>query len=83
MVSDQQANAFQVFSREGLAGKKHHHPLIKTIKVQANESDGSEVTNVSLNSDFPKGLFVAMSDNKTFELYPWSLFEAELEQKDE
>ncbi len=75
LISDQQANAFQIFPREGEKGNEHRHPLIKSIKVQANESDGSEVTNKALNSDFPNGLFVAMSDNKTFELYSWTLFE--------
>ncbi|MES2653922.1 MAG: hypothetical protein V4663_19450 [Bacteroidota bacterium] len=42
LVSDQSANQFKVYSREG--GK-------------------------SLNTDFKHGIFVAMSDDKTFQLY--------------
>ena len=81
LVSDQQANAFQVFPREGIDGDPHQHPLIKSLRVQANQSDGSEVTSINLNNDFKAGLFVAMSDNKTFELYPWSMIQAALNQE--
>ncbi|MEO1253814.1 MAG: phytase [Bacteroidota bacterium] len=81
LVSDQQANAFQVFPREGMNGNPHQHELIRSIRVQANESDGSEVTHIPLNDDFSRGLFVAMSDNKTFELYSWTSIEEALKQK--
>jgi 3-phytase len=65
LVSDQGANRFQVFRREGT------HQYLGTISVQAVSSDGSEVTHHNLSAQFPQGLFVAMSDNKTFELYDW------------
>lgn len=71
LISDQQANAFHVYPREGLDGDPHTHPLLKQISVQAVSSDGSEVTSVALNDDFKRGMFVAMSDNKTFEIYSW------------
>jgi len=71
LVSDQQANQFRIYSREGEPGNPHNHPLIKVIAVATNESDGSDVTNVALNANFPQGLFVAMSDNKTFQFYSW------------
>jgi len=71
IVSDQQANKFQLFSREGKADNPHHHVLVKSIDVSTMESDGSEVTNASLGDLFPKGMFVAMSDDKTFQLYAW------------
>ncbi|RAJ11131.1 3-phytase [Chitinophaga skermanii] len=70
IVSDQGANKFHIFRREGEPGKPFEHPLLKVVKVQANKSDGSEVTSLALPG-FPKGLFVAMSDNKTFEFYRW------------
>ncbi|MDN4165786.1 phytase [Cytophagales bacterium LB-30] len=70
LVSDQQANQFQIFSREGKGSNPHEHELIKVVRVSTNESDGSEVTSVPLPG-FPKGLFVAMSDDKTFQLYRW------------
>jgi 3-phytase len=72
LVSDQQANRFQIFKREGEPGNPHNHQLVKVVEVSTNESDGSEVTNVCLNEAFPVGLFVAMSDNKTFQFYSWA-----------
>ena len=71
IVSDQGAHQFQVFAREGSSENPHQHELITTIPVTAMSSDGSETTSVALGPDFPKGLFVAMSDNKTFEIYDW------------
>lgn len=71
LVSDQQANLFHVFPREGSPSNPHEHALITKIPVSTVESDGSEVTSVALGSDFPKGLFVAMSDDKTFQIYRW------------
>jgi myo-inositol-hexaphosphate 3-phosphohydrolase len=72
LVSDQQANAFRIFKREGEPGDPHNHQLIKVVHVSCNESDGSEVTNAVLNDTFPVGLFVAMSDNRTFHFYSWA-----------
>lgn len=71
LVSDQGANQFQIFTREGNGKNPNQHDLVKTVKVKANHSDGSEIISVPLNSDFQHGLFVAMSDNKTFHLYRW------------
>jgi 3-phytase len=69
LVSDQQANQFRVFPREG-RGTPHLHPEIAFIRTSTSESDGSEVTSRSLPG-FPSGLFVAMSDDKTFQYYQW------------
>jgi len=71
LISDQQRNTFHIFSREGTKGQPHNHQLLKTIRVSTNESDGSEVCAIPLGKQFPKGLFVAMSDNKTFQMYSW------------
>lgn len=71
IVSDQQANSFNFYPRQGKPGAPHSHELIKKVKVAANESDGSDVSAVSFNDTFPHGLFVAMSDNKTFHYYRW------------
>lgn len=70
LVSDQSANEFKIYKREGDAAP-HQHGLITSIKVATNQSDGSEVVSVPLNDDFKQGLFVAMSDDKTFHLYRW------------
>jgi len=71
LVSDQQANTFRVFTREGEPGDPHNHQLVKVVQVSTNESDGSDVTSAVLDERFPSGLFVAMSDNRTFHYYSW------------
>ncbi|TDQ11006.1 phytase [Pedobacter metabolipauper] len=65
LVSDQAANQFKVFKREG------SNAFVKSIPMSTNNSDGSDVVSVPLNADFKHGLFVAMSDNKTFQFYRW------------
>lgn len=72
IVSDQQANQFHIFPRAGTGNKIHEHPLMKIVKTSTLESDGSEVTSMSLPG-FPHGLFVAMSDDKTFQFYKWEV----------
>ncbi len=71
LLSDQQANQFHIFPREGSNKGPHDHPLIKIIKTSTDESDGSEVSNVSFNNTFKHGLFVAMSTDGTFQFYRW------------
>lgn len=80
LVSDQSANRFRIYTREGtpadpeeeLAAEPHNHKLVKIVNVMTNKSDGSEIVNVQLNNKFPGGLFVAMSDNRTFQYYSWA-----------
>ena len=74
LVSDQQANKFHLFTREGTPADPHDHRLVKIIDVSTMNSDGSEVTHLPLNNNFPEGLFVAMSDDKTFHYYSWKDF---------
>jgi 3-phytase len=71
LASDQQANRFKVFPREGTANGPHDHPELGSIPVSTVESDGSETTSRPVGPDFPHGLFVAMSEDKTFQLYRW------------
>ncbi len=71
LVSNQQKNSFMVYPREGAANDVNHHPLLAEIPVSTIESDGSEVTNINLGHQFPKGLFVAMSNGKVFQYYDW------------
>ncbi|MCO5935474.1 phytase [Mucilaginibacter sp. RB4R14] len=71
MVSDQGANRFQIFSREGTKQNPFEHKLLKVANVQATQSDGSDVVNVPLNDTFKHGLFVVMSDDRTFHYYRW------------
>jgi 3-phytase len=70
LVSDQSANRFNVYARQGSLTNPHEHKLIKQIPFSTVNSDGSDVTSVDLPG-YKGGLFVAMSDNKTFQFYSW------------
>ena len=74
MLSDQQGQRFHIYTREGSSSNPHDHSLIKIVDVAAMESDGSDVTHRNLGPNFPNGLFVAMSDDKTFHFYRWEDF---------
>ncbi len=69
LVSDQGANQFRIFAREGSRQNRHQHSLVRTVKVSAAESDGSDCVAIPLGKDFPRGVFVAMSTDKTFHFY--------------
>jgi 3-phytase len=70
LVSDQSANRFNIYAREGTKNDKHLHQRITSIPVSTDQSDGSDVTSISLPG-FEGGLFVAMSTDKTFQFYRW------------
>jgi 3-phytase len=69
IMSDQQGQRFHLYTREGSKENPHTHRLIKIVDVAATESDGSEVSSRSLGPLFPNGIFVAMSNDKTFHFY--------------
>lgn len=71
IVSDQSANRFHLYTREGEPGNPHDQKEVKVVDVSTTNSDGSEVTNVPLGPKFPAGMFVAMADDKTFQYYSW------------
>jgi 3-phytase len=71
LVSDQGANRFQIFSREGSKRNPFEHKLLKIANVAAQQSDGSDVTGTPLNDTFKHGIFVVMSNDKTFHYYRW------------
>lgn len=68
LVSNQQADTFRIFPREGTKSTPHHHPFLASVRVSTRESDGSDVTSVALPG-YPGGLFVAMSADRTFHYY--------------
>ena len=72
IVSDQSANKFHIYKREGEPGNPHEQKEVKVVDVSTTNSDGSEVTNTPLGPKFPAGLFVAMADDKTFQYYSWA-----------
>ena len=71
LVSNQQANTFMVYPREGAKGNKNQHSVIAEIPTNTIECDGADVTNLNLGGSFSQGLFVAMSNGKTFHYYSW------------
>jgi len=71
IVSDQAANQFHIFPRDGEPGNPHSHPQIKVVRTSTNNSDGNDVTTAVVDERFPSGLFVAMSDDGTFQYYSW------------
>ena len=57
IVSSQGSNSFFVYDR------LPPHAYVKTFRLEGvSETDGVDVTNVNLGSDFPSGLFVCHSD---------------------
>ncbi|MBN1821709.1 MAG: phytase [Prolixibacteraceae bacterium] len=71
LVSDQQANKFWIYTRNGTQQNPYEHKLVKIISTKTLESDGSDVTSFPLSKKFPTGLFVAMSADKTYHFYSW------------
>jgi len=71
LVSNQQADTFRVFAREGGPGGPHDHAFLGSVRVSTRESDGSDVASAIVTPQFPGGLFVAMSTDRTFHLYAW------------
>ena len=71
LVSDQSAGQFHVYPREGAKNNPNAHSKIATISMSTKNSDGSDIVSQSLPG-FPGGLFVAMSEDKTFQFYRWN-----------
>lgn len=74
IISDQQANTFNIYRREGSESDVHAHYLIKVVHARTVKSDGNEVTSADISPLYPGGLLVAMSDDKTFHYYSWEQF---------
>jgi 3-phytase len=78
LISNQQANTFNVYPREGRKENGQQHERIVEVPVSTIESDGSDVTSLAVNSRFPKGFFVAMSNGKVFHFYDWRDIQAKI-----
>lgn len=72
IVSNQDGHTFRIYRREGEPRNPHAHPFLREVVLAAHTSDGSEVTSADLGPKFPGGLFVAMSDDRTFHYYSWA-----------
>lgn len=72
IVSNQDGHTFRIYRREGEKGAPYSHKFLREVALAAHTSDGSDVTNADLGPRFPGGLFVAMSDDRTFHYYSWA-----------
>jgi 3-phytase len=81
LVSNQQANTFMVYPREGAKGKPNEYPLLAEIPTSTIECDGADVTNINLGPKYKNGLFVAMSNGMTFHYYTWDLIQKRIDKK--
>ena len=80
IISNQQANTFMIYPREGSKGNPNQHDLIAEVPLSSIECDGADATSVSLGGKFPKGLLVVMSNGKVFQYYDWQIIEKQLKK---
>ncbi len=80
LVSNQQANTFLVYPREGVNGNTNEYPLLAEIPTSTIECDGADVISINLGGQFKNGLFVAMSNGMTFHYYAWDLIQQRIDQ---
>lgn len=81
LISNQQANTFMVYDREGFNGNRNDHRLLAEIPTSTIECDGADVTNVNLGPKYPNGMLVAMSNGMTFHYYDWNIIQAEIDKQ--
>lgn len=62
IVSNQQAETFNVFSRK-------NNTFIKEVNLSTKQTDGCDVATAPLNDTFKSGIFVAMNDEMNFYFY--------------
>src|SRR5690606_39244403 len=72
VVSNQDGNTFEVFTRGGAPGDPYAHRRVGSLRLATRASEGHETTPGALGEAFPGGVLVAMSDNRTFHLYDWA-----------
>lgn len=71
IVSNQQVNSMNVYPREGSINDPHQHVRIAEFPLTTKESDGNESSSHNFGAEFPLGIFVAMSNGKTFHIFDW------------
>ncbi len=80
VLSDQGGGRVHVFAREGSAGNPHDHTLLAIIPTRATSTDGLEVTPRAMGNQFPQGMMVTMSDDRTFHYYDWRDMQRAIDQ---
>lgn len=78
LVSNQGSQTFMVYPREGSNGNPNQYELLAEIPVSAMETDGADATNVNLGPNYPEGIFIAMSTDRTFHFYDWRIIAAKI-----
>lgn len=81
LVSNQQANSFMVYPREGSKDNPNDYPLLAEIPTSTIECDGADATSLNLGTTFPNGFLVAMSNGMVFHLYDWNQIQALIDAK--
>jgi len=66
VVSNQQDHSFNLYPRNP---EGHDHQLLRKWRLSTVETDGCELLAKPLGQRFPKGIFVAMSEDTTFHYY--------------
>ncbi|WP_163397883.1 phytase [Flavobacterium fluviatile] len=80
LVSNQQANSFMVYPREGVNGNPDSYELLAEVPTSTIECDGADVTSINLGGKYKNGLFVAMSNGMTFHYYAWDLIQKRIDE---
>jgi len=80
LVSNQQANTFMVYPREGTNGNPNQYTLLAEVPTSTIECDGADVTSINLGGPYKNGLFVAMSNGMTFHYYAWDLIQKRIDE---
>jgi 3-phytase len=80
LVSNQQANSFMVYPREGVDGNPNSYKLLAEVPTSTIECDGADVTSINLGGPYKNGLFVAMSNGMTFHYYAWDLIQKRIDE---
>lgn len=69
LISDQQSFTFEIYTRNGGPEDPHLHKRIGEIPMSTIETDGCDIVTDSISPQFPKGVFVAMSEGGVFHYY--------------
>jgi 3-phytase len=80
LVSNQQANSFMVYPREGAKDNPNNYTLLAEVPTSTIECDGADVTGINLGGPYKNGLFVAMSNGMTFHYYAWDLIQKRIDE---
>lgn len=81
LISDQQANNFIVYKREGEKGNLNEHKMIAKIPFSTIECDGADAVNFNFGTPFTNGIFVAMSNGMVFHIYDWNIIQKEIDKQ--